>query len=357
MIERPIVRTSGARLACAGVLSAVAVLSAFQTWQYVAAKATARGEVARRIDAAVPTRPALALTEATSESPLEFADRPLREADSDGDAGPPPSRPIARGGIHPDLEPQALKQPALAPRDRELALDPVAERGVAIGSTVQRPGHAAGRPSVRLGGNDSGIGTRGTIGRGRGLPNPFIILTGGSGCQGTSGISLPGTFPGMPPGGGAATGPEPDPTSTPPTPLLPPGTIVGRPPEPTDILAPSGDGRRVRPVVPDGGRRGGDGPFPRTQTPPTSGRNTPVAGAAAGRLIQESARSFGSRRPPSTPERARPQPSVRQTRTTQTTARQPQATPRTVTRPMGRQSPARSAPGAGRSLARGRSPD
>jgi hypothetical protein len=316
MPEGPRHRGPHFRRAGTGLLALLALAAAVQSWNHFSAGAVPRSNVARRVadlaDVDDPASgPRLALAEADLAS-LEFTDVRVAEADAAPESRPsPPAEQTSSEEASVDIEP--TPELSMAQAAPEMAVSPVDPGEADIGSAVEDPrpegegfsgtlvgasGDGSQGPLSGIGGSLGPlIGIIGGIALGGGSgPGPFIVLGGGSGCEGTSGIQLPGPIAAGPRRGGfVEEGPGPlggNPTAGAPTIRIP--TTV--PADPSGVIA-SG-GRGLVPEAPDLGRTN-DSDFGSGGTSFVTGRpagSTPATGAAITRVIEEASRSFGTRR-------------------------------------------------------------
>ncbi len=308
------------RRAGTGLLALLALAAVVQSWNYLSAGAVPRSNVARRVadlaDVDAPASgPRLALAEADLAS-LEFTDVRVAEADAVPESRPsPPAEQTSSEEASVDIEP--TPELSMAQAAPEMEVSPVDPGESDIGSAVDDPRPEGEGPSGTLAGTQ-GDGSQGPLsGIGGGLgpligiiggialgggsgPGPFIVLGGGSGCEGTTGIpgfQLPGPIAAGPRRGEfieEGRGPLGDnPTAGAPTIRVP--TTV--PADPSGIIA-SG-GRGFVPETPDLGRTndsnfgsGGTSGFVTGRSAGTA----PATGAAITRAIEEASRSFGTQR-------------------------------------------------------------
>lgn len=308
MRQRPRHRRSHLHRAGTGVLALIAFAAVVQAWNHFSAGAVPRSNLARRVadlaDAA-PAEARLALAEADPAA-LEFADVRVVEADEAPQTRPsPPAAQTSSEPISIDIErPPDLSMARAGP---ELAISPVDPGEADIGSAIDDPrpegdglperlvgvsevdprGPLAGTggalgPFIGIGGGiglGGGIGIGGSSGTG-----PFTILGGGRGCERRTCVRLPGPLGGNPTLG---------------APTIPIPTTV--PVDPSDFV--TSGGRRFVPEAPDLGRTDGNdlgstGLLGTSGTPigsAPSGGGSPASGSAIARLIEETARSFGTR--------------------------------------------------------------
>jgi hypothetical protein len=317
MPEVPRHRGPHIRRAGTGLLALLALAAVVQSWNHFGAGAVPRSNVARRVadladvdDPASGTR--LALAKANIES-HELTDVRVAEADAVPVSRPsPPAEQTSSEEVSVDIEP--TPELSVAQAEPEMATSPVDPGEADIGSAVEDPEPQGEGPSGTLAGTSgeggegplSGIGGElgpligiiGGIALGGGSgpgqfigPGTFIVGGGGSGCEGP-GVQFPGPIAAGPQNG-EFEGPGPlggNPTAGAPTIRIP--TTV--PADPSGIIG-SG-GRGFVPEAPDLGRTNdsnfGSGTSLVTGT---SSRNAPATGAAIARVIEEAARSFGTR--------------------------------------------------------------
>jgi hypothetical protein len=312
------------------------------SWNHFSAGAVPRSNVARRVadlaDVHDPASgPRLALAEADLAS-LDFTDVRVAEADAVPESRPsPPAEQTSSEEASVDIEP--TPELSMAQAAPEMEVSPVDPGESDIGSAVDDPRPEGEGPSGTLAGAQ-GDGSQGPLsGIGGGLgpligiiggialgggsgPGPFIVLGGGSGCEGSGvpGIQLPGPIAAGPrrgefieEGRGPLGG---NPTSGAPTIRVP--TTV--PADPSGIIG-SG-GRGFVPEAPDLGRTNDSNFGSGRTTEFVTGRSAgsaPATGAAITRAIEEASRSFGTQRSRSSFS----SPSARQLQRSSTTAANP----------------------------------
>ncbi len=269
MPEGPRHRGPHLRRAGTGLLALLALAAVVQSWNHFSAGAVPRSNVARRVADLVDvddpaSGPRLALTEADPAS-LEFTDVRLAEADAVPESRPsPPAEQTSSEEASLDVEP--APELSMAHAAPEMAVSPVDPGESDIGSAVEEPRpEGDGLPERLVGASGDGsqgplsgiggglgplIGIIGGIALGGGSGFGPFILGGGSGCEGASGVQLPGPIAAGP-RRGEFVGPGPlggNPTSGAPTITVP--TTV--PADPSGIIG-SG-GRGLVPEAPDLGR-------------------------------------------------------------------------------------------------------